>query len=287
MSMGRNQYGVTDEDIKGVMEQLSIERARPDALSPEERKREQEADAKRREEAQHEHEKRARARREKNKEARIAQELKIAVFVEGCGPRVDTLKGMGFRDYDDYRKSWLWRKITKRIRKRDEDRCFRCRGDAGGAGGPVHVHHRSYAPKVLAGLADECLVCLCEGCHNIIHFDDHRRPRTDQETERLLLQRDTRSDFPEPKVDLRRGFQDHPPGWERMTAVQRVAHNERRFEVWAEKKALLELAKRRQNRGRMSEKELALTLWRAGMHRQLEHMDQQVRDWLKERIGDG
>jgi hypothetical protein len=249
MSMGRNQYGITDEDIKGVMEQLSIEHARRDALSPEERKREQEADAKRREEAQHEHAKRARARREKYKEARIAQELKIAAFVEGCGPRLsffDTLKGMGFRDYDDYRKSWLWRKVTRRIRKRDEDRCFRCRGDAGGAGGPVHVHHRSYTPTVLAGLADEYLVCLCEGCHNIIHFDDYGQRRTDEETERVLLQRDTRSDFPEPKVDLRRRFQD-PSGWERMTAVQRVAHNKRRFQIYAEKKALLELTKRRQN----------------------------------------
>jgi hypothetical protein len=135
------------------------------------------------------------------------------------------------RSYDDYLASPLWRKIKRRILKRDEKRCRRCGGDAD------RVHHRSYAREVLDGLADECLVSLCEGCHDIIHLDDRGQRRTDEETELILHQRDTRSDSPEPEVDLRIRHAKDPPGWQRMTAVQRQAYNERRFEIRAEKKA--------------------------------------------------
>jgi hypothetical protein len=134
------------------------------------------------------------------------------------------------QDYRDYLASPLWRRIRRRVLKRDGKRCARCGGEA------VVVHHRSYAPRVLDGLADEWLASLCEGCHHIVEFDDFGRRRTDQERERCLLQPDARTDFPEPKVDLRFRYQKEPPGWERMTALQRTAYRTRAYEMFLEKK---------------------------------------------------
>jgi hypothetical protein len=122
--------------------------------------------------------------------------------------------------------------------KRDGKRCIRCGGEA------THVHHRSYAPEVMAGLADEKLISICEGCHHIVEFDDQGQRRTDQEKERVLLQKDTRTTFPEPKIDLRRTFQKEPPGWERMTAAQRMAYKEQEYELKRKKKAARGYTKR-------------------------------------------
>jgi len=61
-------------------------------------------------------------------------------------------------------------------------------------------------------------------------------PRSEEETERVLHERDTRTDFPEPKVDLRRSVnREPPPGWNRMTAVQRRLYNEDYHVRWTKK----------------------------------------------------
>ncbi len=126
-----------------------------------------------------------------------------------------------YATYDDYRKSSLWRKIRRRVLKRDGNICLRCGGKA------IMVHHRSYAEEVLAGNNDDDLASICEGCHNFISCDDAGRKRSAKETERLLLLRDESTNFPPPKVDLRLQSQPpkYPPEWGRMSAVQRSAWN--------------------------------------------------------------
>jgi len=119
--------------------------------------------------------------------------------------------------YDEYRRTTLWRKIRRRVLTRDDNQCRRCGGKA------TLVHHRSYADEVMLGNDDDKLASLCEGCHNIIHFEDSGVVRTAEETDRLLLLRDECSAFPPPKVDMRRTMHIAlPPEWSRMTAVQRV-----------------------------------------------------------------
>ena len=118
-------------------------------------------------------------------------------------------------DYADYLKSPLWQKIKRRVLKRDGKTCRRCGGKA------TRVHHRSYTDKVLAGNDDEQLASICEGCHNFIHFDDNGYKRSPEETDRFLMTRDESKAFPVPQVDLRLRWRKDPPGWNRMSALQK------------------------------------------------------------------
>jgi 5-methylcytosine-specific restriction endonuclease McrA len=96
--------------------------------------------------------------------------------------------------YGKYLHSNEWKRIRRRVLKRDQQQCWRCGGQA------TLVHHRSYAPEVLAGNNNEQLASLCEGCHTVVHYDDSGAERPWPETERILVEK-----------------------WPRMTAVQRSA----------------------------------------------------------------
>jgi hypothetical protein len=121
------------------------------------------------------------------------------------------------QSYKDYLLSPLWRKIKRRVLKRDGKVCLRCGGKA------TKVHHRSYAVEVKAGNDDEKLASICDGCHHFIHRDNAGKMRNPDETDRTLLLRDESTTFPAPEVDLRLRCRKDPLGWERMSAVQREA----------------------------------------------------------------
>jgi hypothetical protein len=120
-------------------------------------------------------------------------------------------------NYEKYLKSALWRRIRKRVLERDGGRCLRCGGKA------TRVHHRSYAEDVKSGNNDDMLASVCKGCHQVIHWDDFGKPRSAKETDRLLLERDWDTDFPAPKIDLRRHGNERPAGWERWTGRKLAA----------------------------------------------------------------
>ena len=145
-------------------------------------------------------------------------------------------------DYQgEYLESEEWKKIKKRILKRDGNVCARC----GGRG--TAVHHRSYEREVLEGKADHLLVTICSACHEVIHFDDSGKKRPFEEWEAILQQCPDPKDFPEPKIDLRRSkwdrSKDHPPQWSRMTEVQQKNWSHRYAELRKQKKD--DLAKRK------------------------------------------
>ncbi|MBX2850877.1 MAG: hypothetical protein KTR15_03925 [Phycisphaeraceae bacterium] len=120
------------------------------------------------------------------------------------------------QEYDEYLKSSLWKKIRRRILKRDAETCMRC-------GGPgKQVHHRDYTLDVMAGENDDLLATVCDGCHNIITFADDGEKRSMEEQDQVLLDRDTSTDHPEIKIDLRTGNRT-PKEWPRMTEIQRRA----------------------------------------------------------------
>lgn len=124
------------------------------------------------------------------------------------------------QDYREYLKTPLWRKISRRVLKRDKRVCRCCTGNAN------QVHHRSYAPDVMRGENDDELASVCEGCHNYIEFDELGNPRDPEETDRLLLEGGRDRDYPAPKVDLRRKFPQLPSEWKRMSAIQRSLWHE-------------------------------------------------------------
>lgn len=115
-------------------------------------------------------------------------------------------------DYEDYRKTKLWKQIKARIFLRDNNSCKRCGGAAD------HVHHVSYDPVVMVGQDDSKLVALCSGCHNIVHFNSLDIKRNQEE--QLAALTDLSLNEVMPKVDLRR-TRCNPPLWSRLTSVQK------------------------------------------------------------------
>ena len=130
--------------------------------------------------------------------------------------REAVLARMGYRSYEEYRASYLWRKIKKRIFAQYDKRCFRCGGHA------TYVHHRSYTEAVLKGDDDEQLRPLCGGCHNIVEFDDNGKWRTEVDKERVLFEKDIPRDYPRPLLDMRRKKPKvlNLPKFQRMTSFQ-------------------------------------------------------------------
>ena len=64
--------------------------------------------------------------------------------------------------YAEYLRSDAWQAIERRVVRRDLY-CITC-GNL-----PRVVHHRSYAPSVIAGNDDSQLLSLCNDCHKAIH----------------------------------------------------------------------------------------------------------------------
>jgi hypothetical protein len=125
---------------------------------------------------------------------------------------------LGFKSYADYLESALWKKIRRRVLERDQYKCRRCTGRAN------CVHHLAYSVQVLNGEADHLLVSMCHGCHTFVEVDDQGKPRSEQETERLLDQHDPDA-FPAPvltKVGPRKKKVLPPPAWDRMSSVQKL-----------------------------------------------------------------
>jgi hypothetical protein len=130
------------------------------------------------------------------------------------------------QDYNtEYLPSKLWKSIKRRVLKRDGKVCQLCTGT-----GSI-VHHRSYDVEVLEGNADYLLVTLCEGCHELVHFDDSGRKRSTADTHGICATPQLQRDFPEPSVDLRLAAAKKPTGWERLTAVQRSLWHQRHSEL--------------------------------------------------------
>ena len=97
------------------------------------------------------------------------------------------------------------------------------------------VHHRSYAPEVMEGKADDMLATVCAGCHAIMHFDENGAKRSAEETERIFLGGQRQTEIPTPRIDLRRRSQGKPAEWPRMTAVQRKLWEEAKQRMLCER----------------------------------------------------
>ena len=129
-------------------------------------------------------------------------------------------RGRGWRDkadpltleYEDYRRTKLWKGISASVLSRDKGMCMRCGGKAD------LVHHMDYSDPVMLGKADENLVSLCEGCHEVIHFDSIGNKRSQAEWGNVLS--DMSFNEKPPKVDLRLTV-SKPAVWKRLTALQK------------------------------------------------------------------
>jgi 5-methylcytosine-specific restriction endonuclease McrA len=146
-----------------------------------------------------------------------------------------------WKSYEHYRRSALWRDIKARVMARDNHQCQRCGGkpvynEYGEPDFFLEVHHRSYLLEVMHGFNDYYLVTLCEGCHHQVHFDKQSRKRSHQGSERVVDVENTRTDFPKPKIDLRRQPGQLPSDvWNWMNLNQRRGFLEWEAKMRAEK----------------------------------------------------
>jgi hypothetical protein len=131
--------------------------------------------------------------------------------------REGILARMGYRSYEEYRQSYLWRKIKKRAFAKYDGKCVRCGGRA------YHVHHRSYTEAVLKGEDDDQLRPLCSGCHHIVEYDDNGSWRSETEKERVLFETEIPLHYPRPILHKNGRKVLNPPNFQRMNDRQRSA----------------------------------------------------------------
>ena len=118
-------------------------------------------------------------------------------------------------DYRVYLQSSEWMVIRNRVLARDKECCLRCEGVAN------QIHHITYSTAAMNGDDDTQLVSLCGGCHHVVEFRADGKKNTSVQKQRVLMQKDTQRDYPEPDTDLRRLSAVHPTGWNRMNYWQR------------------------------------------------------------------
>lgn len=186
--MGRNKYDITDEDLKKLREYLE----RRAALTPEERAAEnakaQETRARERAELKERRKKakedKARADAEKQRLRKEEIEKANEFFREaGLGDvlSTDTIDPHFEMGHSEYLQTPLWRKIRRRVLRRDSGICQIC-------GAPANqVHHRSYDYAVIVGHDDKGCISLCAKCHKRIEFTPEGKHRSVEEKETFLV----------------------------------------------------------------------------------------------------
>lgn len=105
------------------------------------------------------------------------------------GLRNKLLKELGYTDYQQYKKSATWHKITLRVFKKYEVSCFCCGSLA------QCVHHNEYTIGNLTGETLEGLVPLCKGCHHFVEFANGIKMSVTEANERVnnLRQQNTKN----------------------------------------------------------------------------------------------
>lgn len=77
-----------------------------------------------------------------------------------------TLIELGYRTYEEYLISPLWRRLRAKAMMHAKKSCFACGSVA------VQVHHRSYSRATLKGKKPENLVAVCDSCHDRAEFQN-------------------------------------------------------------------------------------------------------------------
>jgi 5-methylcytosine-specific restriction endonuclease McrA len=120
-------------------------------------------------------------------------------------------------EYEDYRKTKLWKTIKCRVMIRDNHHCQRCGGAA------ELIHHICYDDLVMLGQDDSKLIALCSGCHELVHYKNTGEKRNSAEQITALTDMELNEKMP--KVDLRLSRRQ-PKMWSRLTSVQKREWND-------------------------------------------------------------
>ena len=79
---------------------------------------------------------------------------------------------LGFKTYEDYLLSNLWKRIRAKVLDRDERECRLCGVTS------YMVHHLDYKKDTLLGKSFTGLVTICQLCHNKVEFNRYGEKRS-------------------------------------------------------------------------------------------------------------
>ena len=83
--------------------------------------------------------------------------------------RNNALLDLGFKNYQEYLHSDLWRSIKIKLDAKGQKQCSLCGADR------QCWHHNLYTHKVLLGTRTKHIVPLCHKCHELIEFENGRK----------------------------------------------------------------------------------------------------------------
>lgn len=93
---------------------------------------------------------------------------KASLVEESYLTRWLVIRTMGFKTYEEYLASDLWKRIRTKVLAAGK-RCRKCHRRA------VAVHHLSYRRNVMKGKDPTQLVPICKDCHTTLEFDGDRK----------------------------------------------------------------------------------------------------------------
>lgn len=79
---------------------------------------------------------------------------------------------IGYKNYQEYLNSDLWKGIRRKVFSKYGSKCKICENEA------RVVHHKGYGKNILLGLMLEPLIPLCHSCHTKIEFHDNGNKRS-------------------------------------------------------------------------------------------------------------
>jgi rRNA maturation protein Nop10 len=112
--------------------------------------------------------------RQSKRAKRFAPRIKIKYSGLNYKSRRKVLKRLGFKSYQAYLASPLWRSVREQVYALKGDRCTICGSPA------TELHHNRYHRKDLLGLTLDNIHPLCRECHEEIEFDNGHKSTLDQ-----------------------------------------------------------------------------------------------------------
>ena len=193
--MGRNQYDISDNDMRELRANSDASHKAQAALTPAQQHAERGAQTASLVTRATEQNARKKAERDADATALEEDRRQFEIDADEVVRRLAE-RGIAFprpeyrhplfrlseENYSAYLVTFQWKAIRRRVFKRDGDLCKLCGKKA------QCVHHISYEQDVMIGENDDELISLCNICHKGIEYDGERH-RDEKEKRALLQQR--------------------------------------------------------------------------------------------------
>lgn len=102
------------------------------------------------------------------------------VLVKTYKERDEILLEIGYKNYQEYLSSDLWKAIRRKVFYKCGNKCKLCQKEAN------VIHHKGYGKNILLGLMLDPLIPLCHSCHSKVEFHPDNTKRSLMEANGFL-----------------------------------------------------------------------------------------------------